>query len=634
MFSLLNAAKNPLFKKSVLLSSILSASFLQTAIADNDIPTIVVTATRTATPKTQTIAPVTVLTRADIEKKQTQNIPELLAALPGIDIVQNGGAGANTSLYMRGTNAGHVLVLVNGRKMGSATTGTISWQYLPVAQIERIEIIRGPRSSLYGSEAIGGVIQIFTRQGMQGFNVDLEMGAGSWNTRHTSAIFSGGAKRSQASLGISLDKSGGYNVKQFSSANNAANDPDDDGHKNEAISVNLSHKWPEWGEVEADFFHAKTQTEYDATNTWSTTDENASTQQSLGLKLTLDPLSWLKTTLSWGTSRDDSKSFSVNRLDNIFNTHRRNASAQFDLLPAKGHVITVGADYMDEQISGTSNYDLSQRYDRAAFLQYQGMWRRLNWVLGIREGRNEQFGRHFTGNAEFGFKLSDNLRLISGYGSAYKAPSFNDLYFPDTAFVGKGNPSLQPEESVSYELGLAGETMGYTWSARRFHTDIKGLISWSASAGNPFYWTPDNSDDARIRGLELELGGMLADFDIELTATLLDPEDKATGLQLSRRAKQSYKLDVGYAWEQWPMQVNATLRAQSTRYNDSANLYPVAGFSVIDLTGTYDLSETWQGRLKISNLLDKRYRTTMATATPYDAPGRNIFFSLAWKYSQ
>ena len=602
------------------------------AVVFDDEP-VVVTATRTPVKSSAALAPVTVLNRQEIAESQTDSVPELLRGMPGIDVVQNGGPGTNASIYMRGSNAGHALVLINGRKMGSATLGTVSWQHLPVSQIERIEVVRGPRSTLYGSEAIGGVVQIFTRDRGAGFNVDADYGYGNWNTHQGSMTISGGNKQTNGSISLAAYYTDGYNAKQTATAASAANDSDDDGYQNFSLSAKVGHRLERGTTIEFDLFRAEVHSEFDATSIFDSSDVDRNIQQSMGLVIADDPFDWWHLTVSAGLSRDDYTSYASETKQSAFNTHRKSASLQSDFSLADDHLLTVGVDYMEEAISSTSSYDLSSRQDWALFTQYQGAYADLSWVAGLRAIDNQQFGSHQTTNLELGYRLGDNLRLVASYGTAFKAPTFNDLYFPSSAF-GAGNPDLQPEKSKSFEVGVAGQHHKIDWSLRGYQTDIEGLISWSATASNPFYFTPSNVDDARITGLELEGKRSFGRFDLATALTMMEPENRSSGLRLNRRAKTTAKVDLGYRFAKYPANISASTLYQSSRYNDTSNSVRVAGYSITNLTGSYDLDDSWQLRLKVGNLFDKEYETVMATSTPYNAPGRSIFLSLAWRFSQ
>ncbi|WP_239649583.1 TonB-dependent receptor plug domain-containing protein [Methylocucumis oryzae] len=216
------------------------------------LPDVVVTATRVDTPDNQLATGTTVITRQDIDNSQFKTLPDILKTVQGVEISQSGGYGQTTDLFLRGSNPSHVLVLIDGIKVGSITSGTMSYELIPVDQIERIEIIRGPQSSLYGSEAIGGVIQIFTRKAdsEQQTRVSLEAGGGTYDTAHVAGSVNGRYGANWFSLGVSNINSQGFNNKQNS-------DPDADGYDNTGLNARIGHKFSNNAELEA-FFYAHT----------------------------------------------------------------------------------------------------------------------------------------------------------------------------------------------------------------------------------------------------------------------------------------------------------------------------------------------------------------------------------------
>ncbi|MBF0193996.1 MAG: TonB-dependent receptor [Magnetococcales bacterium] len=590
---------------------------------------VVITATRTPVPLSSTLSPVTVLTRQDVENKQTDSLPELLSGLPGVDITQNGSAGGSSNIYMRGTGSGHVLVLVNGRKMGSATLGTVSWEHIPVSQIERIEVVRGPRSSLYGSEAIGGIVQIFTHDRSEGWHVDAELGYGNWNTSQASLTLTGGSPKTNGSLSIAGFNSDGFNSTSGSSQ---AEDADDDGYRNASISGRVGHSFDNGATVDFDLFYASTRNEYDRIFA-SSADVSKGAQQSMGITVEHDPLDKLHMKFTAGVSGDDSSTYLDGVKQNQFDTQRINIGIQGDLDLNDKNLLTVGVDFLEDKIDTTTAYDETKRYDVALFTQIQGKLNKNSWVLGLRGIENEQFGSHVSGNAEWGYDINESLRMLVGYGTAFKAPTFNDLYYPTDAF-GEGNANLSPEKSESFELGLEGEHKGIDWSTRLYRTNIDNLISWSDSAVQYFY-TPTNVDKAQITGIELEAGKTIGQFDISTNVTVMDPKNKTSGLQLNRRAKTSAKLNLDYRFKSQPIAIHSSVFYQSSRYNDANNTLKLPGYGVVNLSGNYDLDENWQVRLKADNIFDKDYKTVASSSSVYyKGSGRAILLSLAWRYSK
>lgn len=574
---------------------------------------IVVTATRTARTADETLASVTVITREDIERTQAKSVAELLTGEAGIDTAINGGYGKTTSLYLRGTNADHVLTLIDGVKIGSATSGSASWQYLPVEQIERIEIVRGPRSSLYGSEAIGGVIQIFTRQPTDKFQGRAEAGYGSYGTRDLSAGVSGANESTRYSLSAGNFNTGGIDAKTAS----AGNEGDTDGFRNESLSARLSHRFASGAEIEAHALHAQGHVEYDGNP-----NQAAFTQDATGLRLNFSPLDAWAVKLQAGNSRDYSDNFKDGRFSSTFNTLRNVASWQNDVTLGKNQLLTAGVDYQDDRIGSTTGYARTERNNTGVFLQHQGRFGNHDVIAGLRQDNNEQFGAYDTGNLAWGYALSPALRARLSYGTAFKAPTFNQLYYPN----GYGNPNLQPEESTSYEAGLHGRESWGGWDVRAYQTNVNNLIATVSS-------TYTNVNQARIKGVETELTAVLGGWNTRLSLSLMDPRDTIADKILARRTKRSLKFEADRAFGR--LRFGADWLVQGHRYDDTANTARLGGFAVVNLRAQYDLAKGWFVRTRLENVFDKTYHTA-AQLPPlpfghYNSPGRSLFVSLGYR---
>ena len=574
---------------------------------------VIVTATRTARTADETLASVSVITREDIERTQAKSVAELLTGEAGIDVTVKGGYGKDTSVFMRGTNSGHALVLIDGVKIGSATLGTPSWQYLPLDQIERIEIVRGPRSSLYGSEAIGGVIQIFTRQPTNKFQGRVSAGYGTYGTRDLSAGISGAEGDTRYSLSAGHFSTDGIDAKTAS----AGNEGDRDGYRNESFGARLTHRLAGGAEIELHTLHAQGFTEYDGTP-----NQTAFNQDATGLRLRLSPHERWQIKLDAGNSRDYNDNFRNGGFYSTFNTNRYTAAWQNDVTLGKDQLLTLGLDYQDDRVgstsaTGTANYSVQERTNRGAFVQHQGKLGNHDLLVSWRQDDNEQFGTNDTGNLAWGYALSSTLRVRASYGTAFKAPTFNDLYYP-----GSGNPNLRPEESESYEAGLRGKTSWGNWDVRAFQTNVDNLIAWVLVGSN---YVPQNVDKARIKGMEAEVGTRLAGWDTRASLTLLDPRDTGRDKLLTRRAKRSLKLDADRPYGKW--RVGGSLLVQGHRYDDTSNVNRVGGYGLLGLRAQYDLSKQWVFRANLDNAFDKDYET----ARTYKSPGRTLFFSLGYR---
>jgi vitamin B12 transporter len=578
-----------------------------------------VTATRTAQTADQSLASVTVISRQDIERQQAHSVQGLLRGVAGISLANNGGAGKATSVFLRGTESDHVLVLIDGVKVGSATLGTTAFQDLPVAQIERIEIVRGPRSSLYGSEAIGGVIQIFTRKGGGPLRPFFSIGGGSDHRFDVAAGLSGGGERGWFNLSASGIDTAGFNACNGRPSPGGAGcfttEPDQDGYRNRSGSLRAGYRFTNGLVLDVHALHTASDNKFDG----SFVNESESTQQVLGGTLRFAPAAAWQVTLAAGRSRDASDNFKDGVFKTRFDTERETVSLQNDFAIAADHLLTLGADYQDDRITSTTAFAVRSRDDTGLFTQYQGAFGTHDLQLSLRRDDNEQFGGHTTGGVAWGVALGKALRLTVSYGTAFKAPSFNELYFP-----GFGNPALQPETSRSTELGLSGTPAWGRWSLNAFETRIDYLIAFDAAL-----FAPNNIDRARIRGLEAVLGTQLRGWDLAANITLLDPENRSSGAQhgntLPRRARQSLRIDVDRQFDQYAL--GMTLLAAGRRYDDLANSRELGGYATVDLRAAYSLTKDWQLQARIENLFDQAYET----AAFFNQPGRGLYVTLRYQ---
>jgi len=575
---------------------------------------IIVTATRVAQTADEALSAVTVITRAQIERSQAASLSELLQGMAGIETVTQGTGGNLTSFYLRGTNPGDVTVLVDGIRMGSATTGTVAWEFLPLEQIERIEISRGPNSALYGSEAIGGVIQIFTRRGEGPFRYGTSITGGRYNTGEVAADLSGGSNAQWISARLAHNWTGGFNARQPTvEFGTPLDEPDNDGNDNTSASLQLGHRFANGSEIEFHGLHAAGYTEYDG----NYSNEDDFVQQAIGLTLRATPLDGWDLTTSAGRSIDWRNSFLTSNpgVHDKFNTERRTFSLQNDFFLTDDNVISAGFDLHDDRVDSTTPYNETSRKTKALFVQYRGEQGRQSLLARLSPLHDEQFGNYTTGNIAWGYQLRENTRLMASYGTAFKAPTFNDLYYP-----GFSNPNLQPEESDTVEVGVSGQEGAIAWDVRAYHIRIDNLIVFDPSTS-----LPGNVNKAKIDGLEATLSGNLLGWDTSAAVTLLDPTDDSTGNTLPRRAKLSLRIDVDRQFDK--AGAGATLIAQSDRFDDGGNTVHVAGFGILNLRASWklDRSLTLQGR--VDNALDKDYET-VAT---YNTAGRSLFVTLHYE---
>ncbi|MHB0984037.1 MAG: TonB-dependent vitamin B12 receptor [Sulfuricella sp.] len=575
---------------------------------------IVVTATRTARTADETLAATTVITRRDIERSQATSVQDLLQGLAGVSIANNGGAGKATSVLLRGTNSDHVVVLIDGVKVGSATLGTAAFQDFPVEQIERIEVVRGPLSSLYGSEAIGGVIQIFTRKGGGALMPSASVMLGSYNTRQAAANLSGGGENGWFNLGLSQLETDGFNACKGSlTAGCYTIEPDKDGYRNTSLNLRAGYRFKPGSEVDFHLLRAQGHNDFDG----SFQNQSASVQQVAGLSLKHQASELWSLKLAAGQSEDDADNFLNGVFKSRFNTRRNTLSWQNDLALAPDHLFTLGLDRQEDAVSSTTAYTVTSRDTTGLFAQYLGRAGKQDFLFSLRRDDNNQFGAYTTGNAAWGRALADGLRVTLAYGTAFKAPTFNQLYYP-----GFGNPNLKPEHSRSLEAGLSGKTGASRWSLNAFETRVTDLIGFDGVTN------PVNAS-ARIRGLEAISSLRLADWDTRLNLTLQNPENRSNtanfGKVLNRRAEQSLRLDLDRDFG--PYRMGATLRAEGRRYDNLANTTKLSGYGLVDLRAEYRLTRDLRLQARIENLFDRDYETVYL----YNQPGRSLFVTLRYQ---
>lgn len=599
------------------LSGALSAFLLLCSAAseaqDEILPALIVTATRTSETADETLASVTVITREDIERRQARSVQDVLRGIAGVQISSSGGLGKSTSAFLRGTNEDQVLVLIDGVKVGSATLGTTAIENLPLDQVERIDVVRGPRSSLYGSEAIGGVIQIITRRGAGPLSPSLAVGAGSFATRHASASLSGGNAGFWFNLSGSHLNSEGFNVR-----NGAPGEPDADGYENSALSLRAGRQFGNGARAEVHVLHSDGFTEFDG----DFVNEADLLQQVFGAEFAFDPAAFWRARVLAGRSVDVQKNFKDGVAQTRFDSDRDTLSFLNDLSLGDAHVLTVGVDLHRDRVDGTTAYSENERSNTGAFVQLSTGAGRHDFLFAARRDENEQFGNQVTGSAAWGWSPAEDVRFRASFGTAFKAPSLNQLFFP-----GFGNPSLEPERSESAEIGARIDTRAGAISIAAYHTGVEDLIVF-----DPVTFFPDNVSRARVRGAEL---GYSLDFDawqVEVALDLLDPENRSAGTdrgnRLPRRARRTLSFEAHREFGR--ARLGARLTAEGSRFDDIANGQRLSGYAALDVLGEYPIHRDWRLQLRIENLFDRHYQT----AASFNQPGRGVYFTLRYMPSR
>jgi len=620
------------FRSSTLAVAIASGLVVPVAAfaadASSDLDGVVVTASRTEQTQNQVLAASTVIDRAEIERLQPRSLADLLRATPGISIANNGGPGKSTSVFLRGTESDHVLVLVDGVKIGSATSGTAAFQDIPVDQIERIEIVRGPYSSLYGSDALGGVIQIFTRHPQGAFVPNVSVGVGSYDTLRGAVGFAGRGTQGWYSVEASHEKTDGINACRGKPSPRGAGcytyEPDRDGYRNNALSLKGGWRFDEQWDADATATRTEGRNHYDGTS--SNFAESAT--QVLGGRVRYKPAKDVLVTANVGRSEDLSTDYLYGDYADTFNTHRDLASLQADIGRVGGAtgLTTLGFDWQRDRVVGSTDYFVNARRNHALFAQWQQEFGDNSLQASLRRDENSQFGGKTTGSLQYGYALTKSLRVTGSYGTAFKAPTFNDLYYPDY-----GNPDLQPETSRNWELGLRGTPGWGNWSFSAFQNRIDHLIVFDSSLTGPLFpfGGANNIDKSRIRGVELSGDTTLGDWRLAGNATWLQPEDRgddaSRGNLLPRRARRTANIDVDRSFG--ALSVGASVFGSGYRYDDTANLHRLGGYALTDLRMAYAIDAAWKVELAAKNVFDRHYET----ARWFNQPGRNWMLTLRYQ---
>jgi len=578
----------------------------------------VISANRDAQARSESSAASSVFTRADIDRLQPSSVADLLQRVPGVQITRSGGLGSTVGLYIRGTKSAQSLVLIDGQRVGSASAGGSPLEYLSIEQIERVEVLRGSRSAIYGSDAIGGVIHIITRRASgDGLTPRVRVGYGTHNTWERSVGLSGGNQDTRFSLNASADETGGIN-RSFASN---APDNDRDAYRNNAFSASLNHRFND--EIEAGFsvLDQRGESEYDFG--WGGQYPYADFQvSSYSGFLAVQANDIWKTRLELGHSENRSaERFDDTQGSSPFNTYRDTLAWLNTLELGNGHSLIMGADSYEDTLHSNTAYDQDSRWNHGLIVQHNFRGERFATELGLRHDKNEQFGSANTFSGALTYALDDANDLIFSYAEGFRAPTFNDLYWP-----GGGNPSLNPESSKSYEVQWRSQLAEHT----RLETSIYRIELRDAIAG----WPAKNVDQARINGFEASLQQALFGWQTQLGLSLVDPRDRETGQVLSRRAKRTLNLDVDRQFGDFSF--GASWLAVSRSYDDAANRREIAGNGVLNLRSAWQATQEVSLGLKVENVFDKAYsRAQYSIGWPaeynlYREAGRTALMSVTW----
>lgn len=602
----------------------LSTSLILPAFADDEVvlDPLVVTASQAPTKTSNTIAQTTVLTQDDLVHYQGQNALDVLKTQAGVSHYTSGGSDKTSNIYVRGFDSRGTLVLIDGVRYGSLTTGQPALALLPVSDISRIEIAYGASgSSLYGANAMGAVIQVFTKKGSHdGSIVALTAGAGSHNAHQYGTSVTYANTATKLSLSINQSQSDGIDAIVIP---NVISQNDKDGFKRQSASISASHRFDRL-EVGVNALASRATSQYDSTSKTATEPNIYADQQggagSVYATLTYQPNSTIK--LQYGESFDHSTNHTGTRNTGRFDSHQKQTTLSLVHALGAGKLI-AGAEHLEQAVSSSVAYDQTKRNNQGVYVGYQTNGNRLDAQAFVRHDHNSHYKASTNYNAGLGYRLTSNLRIGANYATGFIAPTFNQLYYPSG-----GNPSLRPELSKNTEV--FAELRGNTHKTRitGYHSDVQDLISG---------WPAQNISQARVVGVNLTSDWHIGDYVVgfhydyqEANNTTPDASGKKTNNLLPVRPKHKGTAYVGYSHDK--LSLRAEYQRVGNYYMGNNHTYPVAGYGLLNLSGVYELSPHISITQRLNNVLNAKYTTNESFGTRYNEDGINFYTSVTLKY--
>lgn len=587
-----------------------------TAITNPDVDVMTVTGNRFGDSELQKLTVINTIEREEIALSNPKSVVDILETLPGVSVIRSGGSGQTASIHMRGTNSNHVLVLVDGIRIGSATLGAVSFNNLSPENIERIEVVQGPRAAIWGSDAIGGVIQIFTRQ-LQSGEGFASIEYGSDNYQRASAGIGISHGDGHTALSVNKERSDGYDIKDDQEF-------DDDGYDRLGLSINGMQQFDsDWsmnwiGQLDTGNY------EYD--NTRANTADYKNYLWNITTKYQIDnfisKLSYGQSQESNDNYRDDAPLLHVS----LYETTRDQVRWSNQYLATQDLTLSGGIDLSREAIIG--DYSIDQR-------TLYGMYSLVRYQLGdfIAEGALryddvENIDSQLSYNTSLSYAINEQWRVTGSAASAFKAPTFNDLYWPDT-----GNPNLVSETAKNIELLLNYQGDIFNGYLSVFQNNIDNLIQWAPGgkfdASGYEIWQPANIASAEISGIELLVNFTTWQLDHRLGYSFIDAIDLSTDTQLLGRSKHEFDYSLGYAWQNWELLMN--YHYQGKRNDGDSNLDGATDFlsayHQVNFAVGYNIGDDWNVRVNATNLLNQE----IISSGGFFGSERQLFVSLSYQ---
>ncbi|MFT7558281.1 MAG: vitamin B12 transporter [Flavobacteriales bacterium] len=559
----------------------------------------IVTATRIEQNLDDVLASASVINHTEIARIQPFDLSDLFEQSAGLSTVRSGGPGSVTSLRTRGTNSDHTLMLINGMRFNSATLGDTQFQFIDPELISRVEIVRGSQSALYGSDAIGGVVQVFTDAKNLQPSTFVSANLGSNNYRRVAVGTRGQLDNFRYTAALSTSETDGMDRLTESSGDNT----DIDGHNN--TNVNLFAGYTFRNDFDLNFSHVNISAETEYDDPWSTMSRPYSEVDievtQLALSAPVNSLYNANIALGQSSEKSDNLNHIVEGFTR-FQTKRKSLLWQNNFTFNEYALISAGLDYYNEEIDTTTAHPVKDRRNSALYIQWQGKAQDLSWKFGLRNDNHDRIDSQDTRSMALGYQLTSQHKIFTSWSEGFRAPTFNDLYWP-AAFGSAGNPNLKSELSENIELGIKGRYDNFDWEVTAFKNTVNNLIDWAK--GSDDVWRPSNIANAEFKGIEMATKTRLGPINITADAHYIASKDIETQTELQNRSRR--KASIEFSHDIAKLNYGLILHHQGSRINPSETL---ESYELVSVIANYTFTDSLSVKFRLDNVLDTEYRQT------------------------
>ncbi len=577
---------------------------------------VVVTAKRMPQRASDVIADTTVIYAEDISRSGAGSVADVLQRQRGIEISRNGSAGAATSVFLRGANSNGVVVLLDGVRIGASTSGVAAWNAVPLNAIDRIEIVYGPLSTLYGADAIGGVIQIFTRKGDGGPVLNASAGLGSNATRQLDASVHGAGGGLRYAFGAGREASSGFSATRPGAF---GFNPDDDGYRRRNANGQLAYALASGHEIGAQFLHSSLRAQYD--NGSSPYDAfNRQDLNTAAVYINSQVTTHWRSTLQYARASDKLGSFTSAAASGASQLDTRQDELSWQNTIALGSdTLQLLASRREEKVASSSTAALSRARSTNSYAAAYSARRGAHlFDLSARHDRSV-YGNANTGATGYGYNFGNGWRATASLGSSFRAPTFNELYFPNFGFAAN-----RPEKGRNGEAGLHYDSGGVQLDATYYRNRLTDMIVSSTPCPGRPGSCAYNVNEATLEGLSIAGRTRIGAVNLRGSLDWQDPRDDTTGKQLARRARRHASFHADTGWGRF--EAGAELQLSGERFDDAANARRLGGYGLLNLYTSWQVTPGLSLLVRLDNAADKHYEL----ARHYGTGGRTWFAGLRY----